>query len=90
MALDCVWRFEIYVSGWLSSLFPPEVFLLSVLPVTLNYLERHQTSMLRSLEAWRHMEHCPHELHLSIHNYADSGVIHNVSLSHFSPQCTSV
>ena len=36
------------------------------------------------------MEHSPHELHLSIHNYADSGGIHNLSLSHFSAQRTSV
>ena len=42
--------------------------------------------MPRSLEAWRNMEHLPHvqKLHLSIHNYADSGVIHNLSLSRFS------
>ena len=40
-------------------------------------------SVPRSLEAWRNMEHLPQKLHLSIHNYADSGVIHNLSLSHF-------
>ena len=45
--------------------------------------------MPRSLEAWRNMAHLPQKLHLSIHNYADSGVIHNLSLSHFSAQRTS-
>ena len=39
-----------------------------------NYIHRHLTQ----------------KLHLSIHNYVDSGVIHNLSLSHFSAQRTSV
>ena len=42
--------------------------------------------MPKSLKAWRNMEHLPQKLHPSIHNYADSGVIHNLSLSHFSRQ----
>ena len=46
--------------------------------------------MPRSLEACRNMEHLPQKLYLSIHNYADSGVIHNLPLSHFSrvDECT--
>ena len=52
--------------------------------------KRHKTSVFRFLEAWRNMEHLPQKLHLSIHNYAVSGVIHNLSLSHFSQvnECT--